>query len=92
MTDTLEARVKEQTIAAMKARYSERTTTLRLITTALKNKVIEKRTAADATLSQAEAQQVLAAEKYPSIHPSLRRQKSQNSQRCYRLARTRLAY
>jgi uncharacterized protein len=61
MSERLEARVKAETITAMKARDSERTTTLRLITTALKNKAIEKRTAADATLSEAEAQQVLAS-------------------------------
>ena len=61
MSETIETKVKAETIAAMKARDSERTTTLRLITTALKNKAIEKRTAADATLSEAEAQQVLAS-------------------------------
>src|ERR1700753_4354104 len=43
MSETLEARVKAETITAMKARDGERTTTLRLITTALKNKAIEKR-------------------------------------------------
>jgi uncharacterized protein len=61
MSETMEAKVKAETITAMKARDGERTTTLRLITTALKNKAIEKRTAADATLSEAEAQQVLAS-------------------------------
>jgi hypothetical protein len=40
----------------MKARDSERTTTLRLITTALKNKAIEKRT----ELTAAESEQILA--------------------------------
>ena len=56
MSETLEARVKAETITAMKARDSERTTTLRLITTALKNKAIEKRE----ELSAAESQQILA--------------------------------
>jgi uncharacterized protein YqeY len=56
MSETLEARVKAQTIVAMKARDSERTTTLRLITTALKNRAIEKRE----ELSEAESQQILA--------------------------------
>src|SRR5271163_2697441 len=56
MSEMLEARVKAETITAMKARDGERTTTLRLITTALKNKVIEKRE----ELSAAEAQQILA--------------------------------
>lgn len=56
MPDTLEARVKAETITAMKARDGERTTTLRLITTALKNKAIEKRI----ELTDAEAQQILA--------------------------------
>lgn len=56
MSESLEARVKAETIAAMKARDGERTTTLRLITTALKNKAIEKRE----ELSDAESQQILA--------------------------------
>src|ERR1700733_15033980 len=56
MSDTLEERVKAETITAMKARDGERTTTLRLITTALKNRAIEKRE----ELSDAEAQQILA--------------------------------
>jgi len=56
MSETLEARVKTETITAMKARDSERTTTLRLITTALKNKAIEKRT----ELTPAESEQILA--------------------------------
>ena len=56
MSETLEARVKAETITAMKARDSERTTTLRLITTALKNKAIETRK----ELSDAESQQILA--------------------------------
>jgi uncharacterized protein YqeY len=56
MSETLEARVKAETITAMKARDSERTTTLRLITTALKNKAIEKRT----ELTAAESEQILA--------------------------------
>lgn len=53
---TLEARVKAETITAMKARDSKRTTTLRLITTALKNKAIEKRE----ELTPAESEQILA--------------------------------
>jgi len=56
MSETLEAKVKAETITAMKARDSERTTTLRLITTALKNKAIEKRT----ELTPAESEQILA--------------------------------
>lgn len=56
MSERLEARVKAETITAMKARDSERTTTLRLITTALKNKAIETRQ----ELSDAESQQILA--------------------------------
>jgi len=56
MSETLEARVKAETITAMKARDGERTTTLRLITTALKNKAIEKRT----ELTPAESEQILA--------------------------------
>ena len=57
MSETLETRVKSETITAMKARDSERTTTLRLITTALKNKAIEKRT----ELTAAESEQILAS-------------------------------
>jgi len=60
MSETLETRVKAETITAMKARDSERTTTLRLITTALKNKAIEKRAGSDEPLTEAEAQQILA--------------------------------
>ena len=60
MSETLEARVKQETITAMKARDGERTTTLRLITTALKNRAIEKRAKSDEPLSDAEAQQILA--------------------------------
>ncbi|MGH9518525.1 MAG: GatB/YqeY domain-containing protein [Terriglobales bacterium] len=52
----LEALVQQQMIAAMKARNAERTGTLRLIKTALKNKAIEKRGALDS----AEEQQALA--------------------------------
>jgi uncharacterized protein YqeY len=59
MSETLETRVKGETIAAMKAHDSERTTTLRLITTALKNKAIEKRAKSDEPLTDAEAQQIL---------------------------------
>ena len=61
MSETLEARVKQQTILAMKAHDSERTTTLRLITTALKNRAIEKRTDLAAGLPEAESQQILAS-------------------------------
>ena len=60
MSETLEARVKAETITAMKARDGERTTTLRLITTALKNKAIEKRAKSDEPLSAAESEQILA--------------------------------
>ncbi len=52
----LEALVSQQMIAAMKAHDAERTGTLRLIMTALKNKSIEKR----APLTQAESEQTLA--------------------------------
>jgi uncharacterized protein YqeY len=61
MSETLEAKVKTQTIAAMKARDSERTTTLRLITTALKNRLIEKREDPSGALPEAESAQVLAS-------------------------------
>jgi uncharacterized protein YqeY len=61
MSESLEAKVKAQTITAMKARDSERTTTLRLITTALKNRLIEKRMDPAGALPEAEAQQVLAS-------------------------------
>jgi uncharacterized protein len=61
MSETIEAQVKAETIAAMKARDSERTTTLRLITSALKNKAIEKRAGSDEGLTAAEEQQVLAS-------------------------------
>ena len=60
MSETLEARVKAETITAMKARDGERTTTLRLITTALKNKAIEKRAKSDEPLTDAETGQILA--------------------------------
>jgi uncharacterized protein YqeY len=52
----LEALVSQQVIVAMKAHDGVRTTTLRLIKNALKNKAIEKR----AALTQAESEQVLA--------------------------------
>lgn len=61
MSETIEAKVKAETITAMKARDSERTTTLRLITTALKNKAIDKRAGSDEALTAAEEQQVLAS-------------------------------
>ena len=47
--------IEKDVIAAMKARDAERTTTLRMVKTALKNKEIDKR----APLTDAEAQQVL---------------------------------
>jgi hypothetical protein len=52
----LETLVNQQVILAMKAHDAERTTTLRLIKNALKNKAIEKR----AALTQAEGEQALA--------------------------------
>jgi uncharacterized protein len=52
----MEALVDQQIVAAMKARDSVRTTTLRLIKNGLKNKAIEKR----AALTIAESEQVLA--------------------------------
>jgi uncharacterized protein YqeY len=52
----LETIVSQQVILAMKARDAERTTTLRLIKNALKNKAIEKR----APLTPAESEQALA--------------------------------
>jgi len=52
----LETIVNQQVIVAMKAHDAERTTTLRLIKNALKNKSIEKREAP----TQAESEQVLA--------------------------------
>ena len=58
MTDAgaLEAKVTQQVILAMKAHDAVRTTTLRLIKNALKNKAIEKRE----LLTPAEEQQALA--------------------------------
>jgi uncharacterized protein len=58
MTDAgaLEVLVSQQVIIAMKAHDAVRTTTLRLIKNALKNKAIEKRE----PLTQAESEQVLA--------------------------------
>jgi uncharacterized protein YqeY len=59
MTDAgaLEVQVNQQVIVAMKAHDGVRTTTLRLIKNALKNKAIEKR----APLTAAEEQQALAS-------------------------------
>jgi uncharacterized protein len=58
MTDaTLAARIDKDIIAAMKARDAERTTALRMVKTALKNKEIEKR----APLDEAESLQVLTS-------------------------------
>jgi uncharacterized protein YqeY len=53
----LEALVSQKIVTAMKAHDAERTTTLRLIKNALKNKAIEKR----APLTQAESEQTLAS-------------------------------
>jgi uncharacterized protein YqeY len=53
----LEAKISQLTIVALKAHDAERTTTLRLIKNALKNKAIEKRE----LLTLAEEQQALAA-------------------------------
>jgi len=56
MTETsIAVRIDQDIIAAMKARDSERTTALRMVKTALKNKEIEKR----APLDEAESLQVL---------------------------------
>src|SRR6516162_10197964 len=52
----LEAQISQQIVTAMKLKDAERTGTLRLIKTALKNKAIEKR----AALEPAEEQQTLA--------------------------------
>ncbi|MGA3132813.1 MAG: GatB/YqeY domain-containing protein [Terracidiphilus sp.] len=60
---TLESLISKQIVTAMKAHDPERLGTLRLIKTALMNKAIEKRGAQkqlDATLTQAESEQVLA--------------------------------
>ena len=57
---TTEEQVKQATIEAMKARDAERTTTLRMVTAALKNKAIEKRAKSSEPVTEAEAQQVLA--------------------------------
>jgi len=53
----LEAIISQQIVTAMKAHDPERTGTLRLIKTALKNKSIDKR----AALTQAEGEQTLAS-------------------------------
>ena len=52
----LESLITQQVVTAMKAHDAVRTTTLRLIKNALKNKAIEKR----APLTPAEEQQALA--------------------------------
>jgi uncharacterized protein YqeY len=52
----IETLIQQQIVAAMKAREAERTGTLRMIKSALKNKSIEKM----AMLTEAEEQQVLA--------------------------------
>jgi len=59
MTDAgaLETLISQQVVTAMKAHDAVRTTTLRLIKNALKNKAIEKR----APLTQAESEQALAS-------------------------------
>ena len=53
---SIAARIDQDIVAAMKARDSERTTALRMLKTALKNKEIEKR----APLDDAESLQVLS--------------------------------
>jgi uncharacterized protein len=53
----LEALISQQIVTSMKAHDAERTGTLRLIKTALKNKSIDKR----APLTQAEGEQTLAS-------------------------------
>ena len=53
---SIAARIDQDIIAAMKARDSERTTALRMVKTALKNREIEKR----APLDEAESLQILA--------------------------------
>lgn len=53
----MEALISQQIVTSMKAHNAERTGTLRLIKTALKNKSIEKR----AALTQPESEQVLAS-------------------------------
>jgi len=61
-TATLESQISQQIVAAMKARQSDRATTLRMIKAALMNKTIEKRAAEkkiEAALTQAESEQVL---------------------------------
>ncbi len=52
---SLTARIDQDIIAAMKARDAERTSTLRMVKTALKNKEIEKRQ----PLTEIESQQIL---------------------------------
>jgi uncharacterized protein len=52
---SLTARIDQDIIAAMKARDAERTSTLRMVKSALKNREIEKRQ----PLTESEAQQVL---------------------------------
>ena len=52
---SLTARIDQDIIAAMKARNAERTSTLRMVKTALKNKEIDKRQ----PLTDTEAQQIL---------------------------------
>lgn len=59
----LEQQISKQIVAAMKAHDAERTGTLRMIKSALMNKVIEKRAAQkqfEVALTQAESEQVLA--------------------------------
>ncbi|MGA7316662.1 MAG: GatB/YqeY domain-containing protein, partial [Silvibacterium sp.] len=52
---SIAARIEKDIIAAMKARDGERTTALRMVKTALKNREIEKR----APLDEAESLQIL---------------------------------
>jgi uncharacterized protein YqeY len=52
---SIQQQIEKDIVAAMKARDSERTTALRMLKTALKNKEIEKRS----PITEAEAQQIL---------------------------------
>ena len=59
---TLESQISQQIVAAMKARNTDRATTLRMVKAALMNKTIEKRAAEkkiEAALTQAESEQTL---------------------------------
>jgi len=59
---TLESQISQHIVAAMKARDTDRATTLRMVKAALMNKTIEKRAAQkqiEAALTQQESEQVL---------------------------------